>query len=242
MIFNDKDIKVVWVDLDDTIIDFRTNSRRALHRLWQEEDAVRRCFDTADEWIDIYEKHNHRLWELYGRGDITRTYLRMECFMRPLTEGGLDKGEAHALSERYDTLYLDFLAQERQLIPGSVGLLRYLRSRGVMTGCLSNGFKDVQFRKIHNCGLEQWLDLVVLSDDIGVNKPDVRLYEYAAGRSGCPDPESHLMIGDNAMTDILGAVRAGWSTIHFLRNATDRESDMADRCVRRLDDILPLMS
>jgi len=217
MKFDDKEIEVVWVDLDDTIIDFQTNSRRALYRLWAEERAVRNCFDTAGLWIDTYEKHNHKLWDLYGHGSITRSFLRMERFLRPLCESGLAETEARELAERYDTLYLDFLAQERKLIPGSVDLLRFLRSKGVMIGCLSNGFKDVQFRKIRNCGLEPWFDIVVLSDDIGINKPDARLFAYAQQRSGYTEPQQHLMIGDNATTDISGALQARWSAIQFLR-------------------------
>ena len=241
MKFNDKEIKVVWVDLDDTMIDFRANSRHALHRLWGEEPAVRRCFETDELWIDVYEKHNHRLWELYGAGKISRSYLRMERFMRPLCEGGMNEDDAKELAERYDILYLDFLAQEKQLIAGSIDLLRMLRESGVKIGCLSNGFKDVQFRKIRNCGLEPWFDLVVLSDDIGINKPDVRLFRHAQERSGCPEPTDHLMIGDNAMTDIKGSKGAGWSAIQFHRMPEDAVAECADACVERLADILELL-
>lgn len=55
-----------------------------------------------------------------------------------------------------------------------------------------------------------YIDIVVLSDDIGVNKPDVRLYRHAMERTGISDPEAHLMIGDNPSTDIAGALAAGW--------------------------------
>lgn len=217
MKFENREIKVVWVDLDDTIIDFLTNSRRALEWLWGAEPLLRRLFPSADEWIEVYEKHNHALWVAYSKGDVTRSYLRMERFRLPLIEGGASHGEATEASAMYDTLYLDRLAEENELIPGSLELLRFLREQHVMIGCLSNGFTDVQMRKIRNCGLDPWFDFVVLSDDIGVNKPDVRLFKYAMGKTGIENPIHHLMIGDNAATDIAGAVAAGWAALQFLR-------------------------
>lgn len=217
MNFDNHDIKVAWLDLDDTVIDFLTNSRRALERLWSSEPLLTRHFASASQWVDVYEHHNHQLWDQYSRGLIDRSFLRMERFRRPIMEGGAPELEARKASERYDTLYLDYLAQERMLIPGSIDLLRFLRQRGVTIGCLSNGFKDVQYRKIRNCGLEPWFDIVVLSDDIGVNKPHPDIYRHAMECSGHLSPESHLMIGDNPLTDIAGALNAGWSAIHFLR-------------------------
>lgn len=241
MIFDNKDIKVVWLDLDDTIVDFKTNSRRALHRLWEEEQPVRRCFDTAARWIDTYEKYNHALWAEYGLGQITRSFLRMERFRRPLVEGGLSDAEARELSGRYDGLYLDFLAQEKVLIPGSIDLLRFLRDEGVVIGCLSNGFKDVQFRKIRNCGLESWFDIVVLSDDIGINKPDRRIFEYAMKQSGVTDPKAHLMVGDNPVTDISGALGAGWSVIQFKREKTVAECEGCKRFADTLKEVSDML-
>lgn len=217
MKFEGRDIKVVWLDLDDTIIDFTTNSRHALERLREREPLLTRLFPTAPEWVDLYEHHNHALWDAYSRGGITRQLLRHERFRRPLAEAGATTEEAAEAANRYDTLYLDLLAEETALIPGSMELLRFLRKMGVKIGCLSNGFTEVQFRKIRNCGLEPWFDLVVLSDDIGFTKPDIRLFRHAMEHSGYPDPASHIMIGDNAKTDIAGAIGAGWAAIQYLR-------------------------
>lgn len=234
MKYNGKDIKVAWLDLDDTIIDFLTNSRRALGRLWAEKAVIHRRFATAEEWRETYEKHNHRLWDLYSKGLVSRSELRISRFLLPLEEGGVSHEEALEAAYEYDTLYLDYLAAERELIPGSVKLLRFLREKGVKVGCLSNGFKDVQFRKIRNCGLEPMFDIVVLSDDIGVNKPDTRLFIHAMERSGFSDPSCHLMIGDNAATDIEGALRSGWEAIQFLRT---ENAPVHPECVHKASEL-----
>lgn len=241
MNFNGKDIKVVWLDLDDTIIDFLTNSRRALNRLWAEEAIINRRFSSAAVWSEVYEKYNHKLWEQYSRGEVTRTELRLSRFLLPLREGGVPEDEALAAAQRYDTLYLDFLAAERELIPGSITLLRYLRDCGVKIGCLSNGFKDVQFRKIRNCGLESMFDIVVLSDDIGVNKPDARLFDYAMQQSGIEDKNNHLMIGDNAATDIDGALNAGWEAIQFLRTPEAKVNVKCSNVVDSLEAVIDIL-
>lgn len=239
--YNNKVIKVVWLDLDDTVIDFQTNSRNALQRLRDREEPIQRLFPTAGMWIDTYENHNRELWRQYGAGEISRSYLRMERFRRPLTDAGMTGEDAMALSERYDTDYLDILATERQLVDGSIDLLRYLKKNGVVTGCLSNGFSDVQFRKLRNCGLEEWFDIVVLSDDIGINKPDRRLFSYAMERSGILSPTAHLMIGDNAVSDIGGALGAGWEAIHYMATAdaeTHPECSVRVGCLQEIIHIL----
>ncbi len=208
-------IRTVWVDLDDTIIDFRGNSRRALSRVHAVHPAVSRLFPDAEAWIEAYERHNHQLWALYNRAEITCAYLRDERFIRPLADAGMPRAEAAAVTGELDRLYLDLLARERTLVNGARDLLSRLRGAGLTVGVLSNGFADVQHRKIASAGIGPLIDLTVLSDDIGINKPDVRLYRHAMERAGNPDPATHLMIGDNPATDIEGALAAGWQAILF---------------------------
>lgn len=208
-------ISTVWVDLDDTLIDFTTNARTALTKMWHDEPQLQHYFPTPDIWAERYEDHNMALWARYNVGQITRDYLRLQRFLMPLTEAGMPSAEAEPLARQYDTLYLDYLAREKALMPGAMDLLEYLRSRGVRIGCLSNGFKEVQFRKIRNAGLEPWIDIVVLSDDIGINKPDRRIFDYAMQRTADTDPSHHLMIGDNPQTDIAGALASGWPAIWY---------------------------
>ena len=215
MKYNGLDITTVWVDLDDTLIDFTTNAHSALVRMWHDESCLQKLFPSPGVWAELYERHNMALWALYNVGKITRGHLRMERFRLPLAEAGMPDDEARRTSLRFDTLYLDYLAQEKNLRPGAIELLQWLRKCNVNIGILSNGFKEVQFRKIKTAGLEPYIDLVVLSDDIGINKPDIRIYRHAMQQTGDINPHHHLMIGDNPDTDIAGAVRAGWAAIWY---------------------------
>lgn len=205
-------LKWVWFDLDDTLMDFHANSRLA-HRLLYDEAGFSRFYDTPEEWIEVYEAHNLTLWDRYSRGEITQDFLRVDRFatpLRPRWDGSEDS--LVAASKRLDVDYLRLLAEQTVLIDGAVELLAHLRVH-YNIGVLSNGFKEVQHLKLRNSGLEPMVDLVVLSDDIGVNKPDRRLFDHAMDRAGETAPRAHLMIGDNPSTDIAGALGAGWQAI-----------------------------
>lgn len=216
MIFNNKyPISVVWVDLDDTIIDFTTNARSALVRLYDTEH-LNRWWSAPELWAEAYESHNHALWARYNIGEVSREYLRMERFALPLTDAGVARAEAEQMSRKFDGLYLDYLAQEKNLMPGAMELLQHLRRCGAKIGIISNGFKEVQYRKMDSDGVTPWIDVTVLSDDIGVNKPDKRIFRHAMYCTGENNPSRHLLIGDNPDTDIAGALNAGWHAVHYL--------------------------
>ena len=213
-------VKWVWLDLDDTLIDFKANSLIAL-RFTYRDCRLERYFPTCEEWIESYLRHNHALWDRYNRAEITQDYLRMHRFLDPIRER-VDKiaDNFAAESRDMDTIYLDHLARQKCMVDGAMQLVDHLRACSYNIGVLSNGFTDVQHRKIHTVGLDSKVDLVVLSDDIGVNKPDIRLYRHAMERAGITDPSHHLMIGDNPDTDIAGALRAGWRAILYSPSAT----------------------
>ncbi len=218
-------IKWVWLDIDDTLIDFETNSLNALREVYTGFN-LDRYFNDCQDWVDLYHRHNKELWVDYNKGDINQAFLRMERFRRPLVEAGCPDDVARQLSLDLDPIYLDILAHGQAVIEGSHRLLDYLREKGYKTGVLSNGFKGVQQLKLDSTGMASKIDLVVLSDDIGINKPDVRLYEYAMKQSGCATPTSHIMIGDNPDTDIAGAVNAGWQSILFSRDKNDKNAQV----------------
>ena len=205
----------VWFDLDDTLMDFRANSLAAL-RMTYEECGLDRYFPTCDQWTECYQKYNHALWDRYNKAEISQDYLRLHRFLDPINECSTVSESEFAVQARHmDTLYLSLLAGQKVMVPGAMDLVGYLRAHAYNIGILSNGFCDVQHRKLHAVGLDVLVDAVVLSDDIGVNKPDPRLYRHAMERVGDMCPEGHLMIGDNPMTDIEGARLSGWRRVLF---------------------------
>ncbi|MDE6581247.1 MAG: YjjG family noncanonical pyrimidine nucleotidase [Duncaniella sp.] len=210
---------VVWLDLDDTLIDFHANSRSAL-RLLYDEAAISRWIPSADTWVEDYEKSNVELWRRYALGEVTRDYLRIERMRAPLRSyfKGSDS-ELDEIAMKLDPWYLDLLAMQKGLVDGAQKLLTWLREHNYRIGILSNGFEQVQYRKMDTAGITPYIDITVLSDHIGINKPAIGIYRHAMEMTGERNPGRHLLVGDNLATDIAGAVNAGWDAVYFDRNA-----------------------
>lgn len=204
---------MVWVDLDDTVWDMRGNSELCLGELYAEE-GIDRYFADKETWSRIYHEINLGLWQRYSRGEISRDYLRRERFASPLRLAGVGDDEAMRLSDYYDMVYLSRLGRKTGLVDGAREFLGYLKDRGYRLGVLSNGFREVQYDKMRSGGIDGYFDVVVLSDEIEVNKPDRRLFDYALSKAAS-GRRVNVMIGDNIETDIAGAVNAGWPAIWY---------------------------
>lgn len=211
--FTRADIDWVWVDLDDTIWDFKNNSWDALAMVYNEA-GLDKAFNDVDSWRNTYLENNHRLWALYNSGAITKEFLMMERFRVILVNAGYGDNEARELSPKLSDIYLDRLAAMGRLVPGALQLLNHLRDKGYNIGIISNGFYEVQYRKMQSGNIAHFFDTIVLSDDIGVNKPDVRIFNHAVSKAQTTGSRS-IIIGDNPTTDIIGAINAGWKAICF---------------------------
>ena len=206
--------KDLFIDLDDTLYDTYGNSVISLCETY-EAYHLDRYFTAPQVFYDAYWAANIDLWTRYSKGEITRPYLIVERFRRPLSVGeGLDVTEQLCLemSDRF----LDFCSSKSGVVEGAHQLMDYLKRKGYRMHMCSNGFHEVQYKKLTACGLKDYFDTVVLSEDAGFNKPSKQFFDYALKMSGA-HKETTIMIGDNLQTDIVGAHDAGFDTILFNR-------------------------
>ena len=84
--------KVLFIDLDDTIWDFRANSVLSLRQVY-DEFALKKEIPDYDRFKSLYMATNHELWELYHHNRITKDYLIVERFSRPLRHAGSKMSE-----------------------------------------------------------------------------------------------------------------------------------------------------
>lgn len=208
-------LRNLFIDLDDTLYDFSAASREAFRETYGLLH-YERFFSSFEHYMSIYSPYNLELWKQYGEGKITKEELNRRRYSHPLeTVGVNDPGLAAAFCSEA----LGRIPTKGNLIPGAIGLLEYLRPRYRMF-ILSNGFKELQARKMQAAGIDGYFDALILSEDIGVNKPNRRLFEYALQKTGSRLEES-LMIGDMFDTDIVGAANIGMQQIYFNPKGTE---------------------
>ena len=118
--------------------------------------------------------------------------------------------DATVLANHYDYNFGDF----NVIFDNSIPLLKELKARGYLTGVITNGPSVLQNHKMDTSGLRPYCDIVVVSGDEGVHKPDPRLFEITAERLGVK-PQECVYVGDHPVNDIQGALSAGMGAIRM---------------------------
>lgn len=175
--------RFIWFDLDDTLWDFHHNSREALTDVFDKYGLNRFC-PCPQEWSETYHAVNDPLWDLLAQGKITSDELRHKRFSVSFANIGMPEEEIGRIGSEADTYYLSQLSIRKTLVPGVLDLLSRLKERGYKIGVLSNGFREFQTRKLISGGIDRFVDILVTSDEIGINKPDSRIFDYALDKAG----------------------------------------------------------
>jgi putative hydrolase of the HAD superfamily len=211
----------IFIDFDDTLYDTYGNAVIALRETF-DYFQLKRYFSDPQLFYDSYWEANIDLWSRYSRGEITRDNLIVERFRRPLSEGkGIEVTKEFCLevSDRF----LDFCSNKPGVVDGAHEVMDYLKKKGYRMHMTSNGFHEVQYKKLAACGLKDYFDNIILSEDAKYNKPSKAYFDYALKIAGAQS-DSVLMIGDNLNTDILGALHAGLDAMLFNRWQVDVSS------------------
>ena len=144
--------------------------------------------------------------QIWSWGKISKDTLRTERFHRLFDQYRLAV-DAQAFSE----CYLDYLAHSSFLIEGAEEVCRYLSERATLV-ILTNGIKEVQLTRLAGSSLQPYIRSIVVSEEVGVGKPDPEIFAYALAKVEHADKKRVLMIGDSLSADILGGIRFGIDT------------------------------
>lgn len=109
--------------------------------------------------------------------------------------------------------YILYLPDNNHLFDGALEVLEYLQQKYTLH-IITNGFLEIQVRKLKNSKMADYFTTVTTSDEVGVKKPHRKIFEHALELAGAQSSNS-LMIGDNLEADIKGAEKSGLQTIYF---------------------------
>lgn len=202
----------LFFDLDNTLWDFTTNSRLAMEQTMTQNGLISK-FPSFGAFFEVYERINHSLWSDYHTKKITKQKLIIERFSRSMQAFGINDYDWIELNG----LYLENMALQTQLFPGTVETLTTLKSKGYQMHIITNGFKEVQYSKLSSCGLDRFFTKVFISEDVKTTKPHRQIFEHALKSTNASKKRS-IMIGDSWETDIIGALNFGMDQIMFLNH------------------------
>ena len=196
-----KKYKYFLFDLDRTLWDFDTNARNNIFSLLDTFPV------TGDKqgFFDNYDRINHALWAEYEKGALTKEELKGERFYRTLKLYGVDDIN---LAQQIGDEYLGQMPFQKELMPFTLEVLSELNSRSCKMAIVTNGFKEVQYKKLEVSGIAKFFDAVMVSEEQGVNKPCPIIFKRALKAIG-GDKEHAIMVGDDFANDIEGAMIFG---------------------------------
>ena len=202
-------IKAVLFDLDDTLFDHRGCAREALSAVQSYHDRFRSIpFDALERAHARYLEELHADVML-GRMPLERA--RVERFRRLLAS--MDVPSADGLAARIAMTYRDAYRTARRAIAGASALLAAVKTHARI-GIVSNNLLEEQQEKLRTCGLDEFVDALVVSEEAGSSKPDPAIFRLALDRLHAT-AEDAVMIGDSWAADVVGARAAGIRAIWF---------------------------
>lgn len=203
----------LFFDIDNTLWDFDLNSYNVLQQLFIDLGLENKINVDFDSFHVFYKKRNDELWAMYYKGQIAKPELRYKRFYDSLINFGLDDVE---LSKHLSDEYIRISPYSKALMPGCFETLGELSKKHKMH-IITNGFLEVQNIKLDNCGLRPYFDQIIISEEHGHTKPQVEIFELAEKKTRALK-EDCIMIGDNWVSDIEGALGAGWKAVFYKVN------------------------
>lgn len=205
-----KPYKCIFFDLDHTLWDYETNSCDTLRELYSSYNLNTCGIGDCDSFEKQFKKVNLQLWDLYDRGVISSEVIRKERFKQILEFFQIFDEQ---LCEKMSVEYLEICPKKGSLIPHAMETLQYLSGKYPMT-VVTNGFEEIQHVKMTAGNLHGFFQHVITSQKAGHKKPSREIFDYAMKINGVTNEEV-IMIGDNLLTDIGGAINAAIDPVFY---------------------------
>lgn len=194
-------IEFLFLDLDDTILDFQKAERLALAKTLESFGLP-----PTDTVLARYHQINREHWERLERKELTRQQVLVGRFAALFAEMGLS-----AQAEQVARAYEENLSQGHYFLPGAEEALQSLRKKYKLY-LASNGTARVQAGRLKSAGIIPYFQEIFVSEEMGYNKPDPAYFDACFARIPGFRKDRAMMVGDSLTSDILGGIQAGIAT------------------------------
>lgn len=219
-----------WIifDADGTLFDYDRAEYSALQKVFEQFN-----YDYKPEYLSLYRKSNKKLWDAFELGDVTIERLKIKRF-----ELFLEQISISVNAKEFSREYLRQLSAGTYLIDGAEELLISLSGK-VGLILMTNGIKEVQRSRLGKSSIVSYFSDIIISDEVGVAKPDSKIFEIALDNMSIIDKDTVLMVGDNLSSDIKGGIDFGIDTCWYNPRQNEIDPDIrATFEVKDLEDIL----
>jgi len=220
-------VKDIFFDLDHTLWDFDKNSMLAFKRVFK-KFKITIGFGT---FLKIYEPINVEYWKKYREDKVSKESLR-----RGRLIDSFNFFDLIYTTEKIDEIadaYIQELPFDNHLFEGAVEILDYLILKYKLH-IITNGFEEVQHKKLKNSGIDHYFSTVTTSEEVGVKKPNSKVFLTALNKANSL-PNQSFMIGDSLEADILGANNIGMETIFY-----NYRNESISKKIKSIDSLLEI--
>ncbi|MGZ4106477.1 MAG: HAD family hydrolase [Tumebacillaceae bacterium] len=216
-------MKAILFDMDGTLGGYGFGNGLYLQQVSAQVAAAYPQHDFGDDksFLTAYRSLVNHCWGAWVKKELLleREQVKVHIFERLLHQHGMEEATAQTLAVELQAglaaAYPDHIWQP---VPGITDVLTWAKETGAVLGVISNGHLEEQTGKLRDHGLLGFFDHLIVSTEVGVGKPDVRIFEHALQVCGCEAHEA-LMIGDSYSNDIEPAKQLGMRTIWVYEDA-----------------------
>lgn len=213
-----KGITDVFFDLDHTLWDFDKNSETTFDKIFK----MNAVDVPLHEFLLHYRDINFMYWKLYRDSKIDKEVMRIGRLKDTFRAANYQVDDA--VIDKLSSDYITFLTDTNYLFENTIEILDYL-STNYKLHILSNGFEEVQYKKLIKSNIHHYFKTITNGEDIGVKKPHPEIF-YHALKKAETEPQRSIMIGDGFEADIEGALNVGMDAIYFDTNNIKNDTDV----------------
>lgn len=201
-----KKYSYIFIDLDDTIFDFKKGESAALKNVMDDIG-----YNISNEEISMFSELNEKYFQMFSSGELTRDEFHDMRF-----KDFFEKLHINSDPNKSDKKYMDELSKACEWVDGAYEMIVRLHKEYKLY-IASNGMYEIQLTRLKKANILNMFDGVYVSSKIGFNKPAKEFFLSAMNDIGDSDKSKYLMIGDREESDIIGGINAGIDTIYFNR-------------------------